>query len=290
MGDAPTDEPTLQALADAVAMTDVEAAQLAQAELAPALGRLRDLAGWLAGTHGGWPPAAAPEVRLVSRTPVSATTATVAAAMHVRLEHVDTAATAVAAAFASGVAVADALVDQGTSVLVVADGEASVAGAALVSAITDDEPVAFLPRGADAIDTEAWIERAGRLRDLRRRIRPVHDDPDALLAALDDAGLATTCGLLAAAIARRTAVVLDGTRAVAAAVLCVRARQRAGRWLQVADTSPDPAHRRAVDYLDRRPLLDLETHSEDALAGLLVISLLRTAAELGRPEGTEGQQ
>jgi NaMN:DMB phosphoribosyltransferase len=289
MGDAPTGEPTLQALADAVEMTDVEASQLAHAELVPALGRLREIAEWLAGTHGGWPLASAPKVRLVSRTPISVTTAAVADAMDVGVDHVETTAIDVAAAFVSGTAAADALVEAGIAVLVVADADASVAAAALVSSITDHEPVAFLPRGADAIDTEAWIERAGRLRDLRRRVRPVHDDPDALLRALGDPGLATTCGLLAAAIARRTAVVLDGTRAMAAAVLCARARQRAGRWLQIADTSPDPVHRRAVDYLDRRPLLDLDTHGGDALAGLLAISLLRTAAELGRPEGTEGQ-
>ncbi len=210
--------------------------------------------------------------------------------MDVRIDHVETPATEAGEALARGIATADALVDEGVVTLVVSDGETSAAGAALVSAITDHEPVAFLPRGADAIDTEAWIERARRLRDLRRRVRPLRDDPDALLTTLEDPGLAMTCGLLAAAIARRTPVVLDGTRAVTAAVLCVRARHRAGRWLQVADSSPDPVHRRAVDYLDSRPLLDLETRSGDALAGLLAISLLRTAAELGRPEGTEVQE
>jgi NaMN:DMB phosphoribosyltransferase len=287
---APSAPATLVALAASVEMTDVDSSQAAHADIAPGTGRLRDLAGWLAGIQGRWPALAPTRPRLVSRGPVSAAAAAVADSIGVGIDVVETGPTEVAAAFAFGIAAADVQVDAGTDVIVVADGADSIAGAALVSIVTDAEPVALLPRGADAIDTEGWIERAARLRDLRRTVRAHRHDPDELLAALGDPALATTCGFVIRAVERRTAVVLDGTNAVAAAVLCHRTRERVGRWLRVADTSPDPVHSRAVGYLDQRPVLDLDTRHGDGLAGLLVISMLRAAAELGRPVETEGHE
>ena len=243
----------------------------------------------MAGRHPGALACGAPtRPRLVSRAPVTAAVAAVAESSGVGVDVVAIDSTEVAAAFASGVAAADVQVDAGTDVVVLADGTDSIAGAALVSIVTDAEPVALLPRGADAIDTEAWIERAAQLRDLRRTVRDHRHDPDELLAALGDTALATACGFVMRAIERRTAVVLDGTNAVAAAVLCHRTRERVGRWLRVADTSPDPVHLRAVSYLDQRPVLDLGTRHGDGLAGLLVIGVLRTAAELGGNVDTEG--
>jgi NaMN:DMB phosphoribosyltransferase len=64
---------------------------------------------------------------------------------------------------------------------------------------------------------------------------------------------------------------------MAAALLCVDSQPRAAEWFQVADSSDDPVHRRAVEQLRARPLLDLGTSSGDGTAGVLAVALLRAA-------------
>jgi nicotinate-nucleotide--dimethylbenzimidazole phosphoribosyltransferase len=144
--------------------------------------------------------------------------------------------------------------------------------------LTDAEPVALLPRGAEAVDTSSWIARAVELRDERRRIRPLRSRPDELMAALGSPVLAAAAGIALRAASRRTPVVLDGTAAVVAGLLCVDLQSRARRWWQVADTSSDPVHARAVEEFGQRPVLDLATGSGSGLAGLLAVTVLRAAA------------
>ncbi|HEU5266368.1 MAG TPA: nicotinate-nucleotide--dimethylbenzimidazole phosphoribosyltransferase [Jatrophihabitans sp.] len=301
MGEAPTDvvhaagaprvakhsagAPTLVSIAGDVALTDIDSAQAAHAALPAGAGRLGELAEWLSGTQGGWPPTAPVRPRLVCPSPGTAAAVAVAESLDVGVDHLEI--TLTADAFRTGVAAADALADAGTNLVILADGESSAAAAVLVAVVTDAEPVALLPRGADALDTDWWITRAAQLRDGRRRAVSRRDDPDDLLDALGNPALATTCGFLIRAVARRTAVVLDGTTAVAAAALCLRARERAGRWWRIADTSTDPVHRRAVEYLDQRPLLDLDVRHGEGLAGLLTIGLLRAAGQFGQLAGAD---
>ena len=301
MGEAPTDfvhaaaappiangisaTPTLASIAADVAMTDIDSAQAAHAALPSGAGRLGELAEWLSGTQGRCPPTVPARPRLVCPSPGTAAAAAVAESLDVGVDVLEI--TLTDNAFRTGAAAADALVDAGTDLIVLADGESSVAAAVLAAVVTGAEPVALLPRGADALDTEWWIARASQLRDGRRRAAGRRDNPDGLLDVLGNPALATTCGFLIRAVARRTAVVLDGTTAVAAAALCLRVRERAGRWWRIADTSTDPVHRCAVEYLDQRPLLDLDIRRGEGLAGLLAIELLRAAVQFAQHEAAD---
>jgi nicotinate-nucleotide--dimethylbenzimidazole phosphoribosyltransferase len=88
------------------------------------------------------------------------------------------------------------------------------------------------------------------------------------------------------AAARRTPLLLDGSCALAGALLCYDTQSRAGRWWRVADTSPDPVHSRAAEELGQQPLLDLRTSRGDGTAGLLALAVLRAATTIasGRDE------
>jgi nicotinate-nucleotide--dimethylbenzimidazole phosphoribosyltransferase len=155
------------------------------------------------------------------------------------------------------------------------------APAALVSVLTGAEPVALLPRGADATDTERWIADAARLRDLRRCIVQLRPRPDELLAELGSPVVAAAAGFALRAAGRRTPLVLDGTPALAAGLLCADTQPRAREWWQVADTSSDRAHARAVEQLELQPLLDLRAGTGDGSAGLLAVAVLRAAVIAG---------
>jgi nicotinate-nucleotide--dimethylbenzimidazole phosphoribosyltransferase len=267
-----------------VEWTDAAAAAAARAEAHAAEGRLAEIVEWLASTQGHFPPQQPKRPRCIVMGPISDSAAAIAATFDVGIRSVEIAGDAsVPDALAAGAAAADDEVDGGADLLIVADPDTSAAAAVLVSLLTGAEPVALLPRGGAATDTAAWISRAEYLRDARRRVAQLRGQPDELLAELDHPPLAATTGLLMRAAARRTPIVLDGSAAVAAALLGYDTQSRTARWWRIADTSSDPVHVRAAEELVQRPLLDLGTSSGDGTAGLLTLALFRAAAHLGVP-------
>jgi nicotinate-nucleotide--dimethylbenzimidazole phosphoribosyltransferase len=180
-------------------------------------------------------------------------------------------------AVAGGVAMADAEVDGGADLVVVAAPDASAVPALVVSVLTGAEPVALLPRGAAATDTAAWIARAEYLRDTRRGVAALRHEPGRLLIATGDVVLAMVTGFVLRAVARRTPLLLDGAAAAAAALIAYRVQPRAGRWWRFADRSADPVHVRVTRDLEQVPILDLGTTAGDGTVGLLAVPLVRAA-------------
>ncbi|WP_375487055.1 nicotinate-nucleotide--dimethylbenzimidazole phosphoribosyltransferase [uncultured Jatrophihabitans sp.] len=278
MDDSPID---LFSVGDDVEWTDAESAAGVRSLAATIGGRLGELVEWLAGVQGQLPVQAPKRARCVVLGPAPESVVALAdeLGVHVRDLVLDDDATA-EHAFAVGLASADDEVDSGADLLIVADPDDSIASALVVAVLTGAEPVALLPRGAAATDTDAWIARADALRIGRRRLTELRTDPSALLGALGHPRMAATVALIMRAAARRTAVVLDGTAAVAAALLCHDVQARAGRWWQLADVGADPVQRHAAAELALRPLLDLAVAHGDGTAGLLAVPVLRAAAGL----------
>ena len=271
----------LVAVGDDVEWTDAGSAARVRARAADVGGRLGELVEWLAAVQGQLPVVAPAQVRCLVLGPVSDAVSAGAdeLGVHVHEVRVDPDGSA-AQAFEVGLQAADDAVDSGADLLIVATPDDSAASALVVAVLTGTEPVALLPRGAAAVDTEAWIAQATELRDGRRRLTALRSDPSALLDALGHPSMAATVGLVMRAVARRTGLVLDGTAAVTAALLCHDVQARAARWWQIADAGTDPVQRRAATELGQRPLLDLATPRGSGTAGLLTLPVLRAAAAL----------
>jgi nicotinate-nucleotide--dimethylbenzimidazole phosphoribosyltransferase len=260
-----------------VVSTDADAAAAARARPHAGDGRLAELAEWLAATQGSFPPHAPARARCVVLGATGARVAALAETAGIGLRSIEPPPDP-QAAFAAGTTAADAEVDTGTDLLIIAAHDPGTAPAVAVGVLGGVEPVALLPRGAAAIETAAWVASAAQLRDARRAIGGLRNRPDELLFALASPVLAAAVGCLLRAAGRRTPLVLDGTAAVAAALLCVDIQARAAQWWQVADASDDPVHRHAVEHLGTRPLLDLGTGAGDGTAGVLAVAILRAAA------------
>jgi len=263
---------------------DADAARAARENTDPRAGRLGDLVEWLASVQGEFPPKPPARARLVGLGEVPDHVHALAGTLDVGVRTLALPGDA-NAAFTAGRDAADAEVDEGADLIVLAGVTDPTAAAALISVVTGAEPVALLPRGAAAVDTAAWIEQAAQVRDARRRIAALRSRPDDLLAALADAPVAASVAFALRAAARRTPVILDGTTVLAGALLGIDSQARAIRWWQVADTSPDQVHSRAVAELAVRPVLDLGTRLQDGTAGLLAVAALRAAVMAGVPDG-----
>lgn len=256
------------------------AAAVGKAIAGRGLGRLGELAEWLAGAQATNPPHDFARVRALvfgcSAPSALAESAADLAGLSVQAVP-GTDGQSVPDAVAAGAALADREVDSGTDLAVVAHPGETVAAAVLVCVLTDSEPVKVLPRGTQ-LDPQAWMELAEQVRDTRRRAYPLREQPLDLLAAVGGPDLAMTVGFLLRAAVRRTPVVIDGVAALAAALVAYEAQPRAVRWWRAADRWPDAAHERALTTLGIKPILDLGLRSGDGTAGLLAVPLLRAAA------------
>lgn len=261
-----------------VGRPDAEAAGAARANAGLRAGRFDELVEWLAGTQGRYPPIGPKRARCVVLGSTADGLPDLAATLDVGIVPL---VPPEADAFSAGVAAADAEIDAGADLLVLAARDDNTTPAVLVSLLTGAEPVALLPRGADTVDTESWIARAGAIRDARRGLTALRTRPDELLGALGSPQLAMAAGFVMRAAARRTGVIVDGTPAVAAGLLCIDVQPKAREWWQVADTGADRAHARAVEQLGLRPILALGTGRGDGAAGLLAVAILRAAVTIG---------
>ena len=103
-------------------------------------------------------------------------------------------------------------------------------------------------------------------------------DPFDLLRRLGGLELAAIAGAVMAARLGRVPVVLDGFAATAAAAVLFAADPRALDHCLAGHLSPEPGHRLLLERLGKRPLLDLGMRLGEGSGATLALALLRAAA------------
>jgi nicotinate-nucleotide--dimethylbenzimidazole phosphoribosyltransferase len=292
----------LLSLAADVEWPDNDAATAVRTVLADSsddLGRLGELAEWLAGVQGCCPPRDFARVRTIvfgaapGTTGGSASVEAIADLAGSGVRTMERRADSISEAIAAGAALADEEVDGGADLLIAAlQGHDAGTALALVSVLTNTEPVKVLPRGA-RLAPEDWMNLAVAVRDTRRRGMTHRAEPVELLESIGDPDVAAATGFLLRAAGRRTPVLLDGLPAASAALVAYEAQPRAVRWWHSADLSPEPAHELALTKLGKRSVLDLGIGLADGTAGLLAVPVLRAAirtlAVLAAPAGARAE-
>jgi len=108
--------------------------------------------------------------------------------------------------------------------------------------------------------------------------RPAALDPLDLLRRLGGLELAAIAGAVMAARLGRIPVVLDGFASTAAAAVLFAADPRALDHCIVAHLSAEPGHRLLLDRLSQRPLFDLGMRLGEASGATLALAVLKAAA------------
>lgn len=103
-------------------------------------------------------------------------------------------------------------------------------------------------------------------------------DPLAVLSALGGEELAAIAGAVVAARMGRIPVLLDGFVCTAAAAVLHAADRHALDHCIVAHCSAEPGHRRLLDAIGLRPLFDFDMRLGEASAAALAIPVLKAAA------------
>jgi nicotinate-nucleotide--dimethylbenzimidazole phosphoribosyltransferase len=150
-------------------------------------------------------------------------------------------------------------------------------------------------------DAEAWTGPGtgveGAALDAKRRVvaaavahhRGVAGDPLDLLCRLGGLELAAIAGAVMAARLGRVPVVLDGFVSTAAAAVLFAADPHALDHCVVAHVSAEPGHRRLLERLGQQPLLDLGMRLGEASGAALALGILKAAAACHNGMATFGE-
>ncbi len=104
------------------------------------------------------------------------------------------------------------------------------------------------------------------------------NDPLAILAALGGHELAAITGAVMAARMARVPVILDGFATTVAASVLLKLDPTALDHCVVAHCSAEPGHKRLLDKIGKKPLLDFGMRLGEASGAALCIPILRAAA------------
>lgn len=182
------------------------------------------------------------------------------------------------AAFALGRQIADEEIDAGADLLIPGDmgiGNTTPA-AALIGLLTNAEVADVTGRGT-GIDDETWMRKCAAVRDAMRRGREHKGDPLALLAAIGSPDFAAATGFILQAAVRGVPVILDGTISSACALVADRMTSRAKQWWLAGHRSTEPAHARALAYLELDPIVDYSLRLGEGTGALLALQIVQSA-------------
>ena len=187
----------------------------------------------------------------------------------------------VIAALLHGVAAAEAVVDDG--VTLIGTGEMGIgnttASAALTAAYTGAAAEAVVGPGT-GLDDEGMAQKLAVVNEALVRTR--RDNPDALglLASLGGAEIAALAGVMIGGAARRTCVIVDGfisgAAALAAVALCPASRD----YLLASHRSAEPGHTVQLEYLGMRPVLELDLRLGEGTGAALAMAIVDAACAM----------
>ncbi|MCP4327561.1 MAG: nicotinate-nucleotide--dimethylbenzimidazole phosphoribosyltransferase [Alphaproteobacteria bacterium] len=152
----------------------------------------------------------------------------------------------------------------------------TTAAAALALALFGGEAADWTGPGTGVAGTAltAKIDTVARAAALHR---PAATDSFDLLCRLGGRELAAIAGAVLAARLARTPVILDGYAATVAGAVIHTADPSGLDHCLIAHISAEPGHRRLLERLDKRAVLDLDMRLGEASGAALAVSVLRAA-------------
>lgn len=154
-------------------------------------------------------------------------------------------------------------------------GNTTVA-AAVAAALFGGDGASWVGRGT-GVDDEGLQRKAGAVEDGLARHAGILGDPLMVLASLGGRELAAMFGALLQARRNNIPVLLDGFVSTAACAPLAQLAPNGLAHAKAAHASAEAGHRRLLDALDLKPLLDFQMRLGEASGACLAVGLLRSA-------------
>ncbi len=167
----------------------------------------------------------------------------------------------------------------GVDLLVLGEmGIGNTTAAAAVAATLFDEPAATWCGRGTGLDDEGLARKVAAVDACRARVRSRTTDPIEILREAGGSELAAMAGAIVEARRRSIPVVLDGYVVTAAVAPVEVARPGALAHVIAGHRSAEPGHRRLLERLGLRPLLELDLRLGEGTGALAAVPLVKVAA------------
>ena len=161
----------------------------------------------------------------------------------------------------------------------------STSAAAIACAITGESPAELAGAGT-GLDPAGISHKASVIRRALDRHQPDPSDPVSVLSAVGGFEIAAMAGFVIGCAEARRPFVVDGFIATAAVLLAQLLRPDALANLFFAHVSAERGHRRLLERLGVRPILDLEMRLGEGTGAVLAMSIIESALTLYREMAT----
>lgn len=148
---------------------------------------------------------------------------------------------------------------------------------AICSVIMGLTPKEATGRGA-GLSPEGVAHKAGVIEKALGLNKPDPDDPLDILAKVGGLEIGAMVGVYLGAAMRRSAIVIDGFIAGAAALLAEKLAPNIRGYFFAGHCSQEKAHRATLDYLGLKPLLDLDMRLGEGSGAAIAMFVLECAA------------
>lgn len=182
------------------------------------------------------------------------------------------------AAIWAGLETAESEVNAGARLLVTGDmGIGNSTSAAAVTAALLGLPAKDVTGRGTGLDDQGLARKVAVVERAVRRHGQVNADPVQVLAGLGGLEMAALVGVILGGARLKVPVVLDGFVSGAAALVAARIAPLAMEYVVAGHYSVEPGHRKILEVLELRPLLDLEMRLGEGSGALVALPLLDAA-------------
>jgi nicotinate-nucleotide--dimethylbenzimidazole phosphoribosyltransferase len=190
-------------------------------------------------------------------------------------------------AIETGIALAEDLAGKGYQLL--ATGEMGIgnttAASALMAVFTGHSAVEVSGRGT-GLDEAGLSHKAAVIDRALLLNRPNPADPLDVLAKVGGLEIAALAGLIIGAAARRVPIVIDGFISSAAALVASRIAPAVLPYMIASHCSAEQAHRRLLQALELKPVLELEMRLGEGTGAALAFHLIEASLKILREMAT----
>jgi nicotinate-nucleotide--dimethylbenzimidazole phosphoribosyltransferase len=193
-------------------------------------------------------------------------------------------------AILAGAEIVAAQIELGLDVLAIGEmGIGNTTPSAAIAAAFTGRPAGEIVGRGTGVD-DRGLERKVRVVEKALQVNhPDGNDPLDVLAKVGGFEIGGLVGAILAAAAHRKPVVVDGFISTAAAMLAVKLAPLTRSYLIAAHSSMERGHRLMLDWLQLRPLLDLQMRLGEGTGAALALSLLEASCKILCEMATFGQ-
>ncbi|RLB05252.1 MAG: nicotinate-nucleotide--dimethylbenzimidazole phosphoribosyltransferase, partial [Deltaproteobacteria bacterium] len=151
--------------------------------------------------------------------------------------------------------------------------------AAVICALTGLRPDEIAGRGT-GLDDEGLRKKIEVIRKVLDINRPDPSDPLGVLAKVGGFEIGGICGWILGGATERVPVVVDGFISTAAALLAVSLEPKVKDYLFAGHLSDEKGHRKTLQYLGLKPLLDLNMRLGEGTGAALAFHIVEAGVKI----------